>query len=126
MTRSQGYVSIPATTLDEDIASNHLPYPNFIKLDCEGFEIPVLAGMASTMELARPCLLIRLQGSTPLAVRNLAAILSLLADSGYTAMHLESKQRITQAAHDFTDGHLLAVFQSESFPFLEVDGRLNP
>lgn len=115
-----GYLSIPVSTLDEDIAAKGLPRPDFIKIDVGGLEGPVLVGMAGTLESARPCLLIKLCGKTASDMRNLAGVLDLLKSFRYSAIHLETKRRIAEPELDFVEGHLLAAPQNEPFPLLQA------
>jgi FkbM family methyltransferase len=41
--------SIPATTIDHEVASRSLTGPYLIKLDTHGFEVPILAGARNTL-----------------------------------------------------------------------------
>jgi FkbM family methyltransferase len=68
---------IETTTVDEELEARNL-HPSFVKIDVEGAETAVLAGMHRTLRL-RPRLLIEVSGQTA------AGVSDLLADYGYGA-----------------------------------------
>jgi FkbM family methyltransferase len=68
---------IDTTTVDEEVEARDLR-PTFVKIDVEGAETGVLAGMDRTLSL-RPRLLIEVSGQTA------AGVSGLLADYGYGA-----------------------------------------
>lgn len=55
-TRQPGFIQIPATTIDAEVARRGLLGPYVLKLDTHGFEVPILQGATAT--LGQACLLI--------------------------------------------------------------------
>lgn len=48
-TATKGMVTVPATTIDHEVATRALPGPYAIKLDTHGFELPILEGAKATL-----------------------------------------------------------------------------
>jgi FkbM family methyltransferase len=80
------------TTLDDDIRENSLPTPDFIKIDVEGAELPVLVGARKTLLTHKPQLFLEIHGETmDLKRKNVAAVVACLNDLGYDNIgHIES------------------------------------
>jgi len=55
-TPRSGTITVPATTIDHEVAARSLPGPFALKLDTHGFELPILKGATET--LTRTTLLI--------------------------------------------------------------------
>ncbi|MFT3766342.1 MAG: FkbM family methyltransferase [Minicystis sp.] len=45
-------ITVPVTTLDEEVRRRALPPPYFVKLDTHGFEVPILEGARETLKQA--------------------------------------------------------------------------
>jgi FkbM family methyltransferase len=103
---------IQVTTLDQDLAEAHLPEPDFIKVDVEGYELPVLEGARRLLEAKHPALYLEIHGETIQDKRsNVRAIVAYLAKIGYeNLLHIESGQEITRQNCDRAcQGHLYVL-----------------
>jgi FkbM family methyltransferase len=47
--RGEGMLTVPATTVDAEVAERALPAPYALKLDTHGFELPILAGASQVL-----------------------------------------------------------------------------
>jgi FkbM family methyltransferase len=97
------------TTLDDDIREMSLPAPDFIKIDVEGAELPVLAGARKTLLAHKPRLFLEIHGETmALKRKNVAAVVAYLNDLGYRDIrHIESGTSIqTENSAIAAQGHL--------------------
>jgi FkbM family methyltransferase len=100
---------IHVTTLDEDVQTNSLPVPDFIKIDIEGLELPALKGARSLLEQNHPDLFIELHGETMDEKReNAKNVVGYLTDTGYSKIrHVESGEMVNAAnASIAAVGHL--------------------
>ncbi|NUL81647.1 MAG: FkbM family methyltransferase [Armatimonadetes bacterium] len=113
MMREKGIMSadVPVDTIDNQIAENNLPPPNFVKMDVEGFEVPALLGMRETLEKHHPALFIELHGVTEeMQVENAQKVVDYLVGFGYDITHVESGDKIVSAnAPSAKMGHLYCV-----------------
>jgi len=103
---------IHVTTLDQDLDEEHLPEPDLIKVDVEGYELPVLQGARRILETKHPALYLEMHGETMNEKRsNVRAIVTYLNTIGYVdILHVESGQKITREnCERATQGHLYAV-----------------
>jgi FkbM family methyltransferase len=83
-------IEVDIDTIDRQIA-NGLPEPDFVKIDVEGFERDVLAGMMGTLARRRPRLYIELHGADRLRkLSNTTAVVEDLWRAGYRIHHVES------------------------------------
>lgn len=57
---------------------------SLIKVDVEGFELPVLQGAKKTMQTSKPALLLEIWNTTTKQKRNMKKIVDLLKSVGYT------------------------------------------
>lgn len=59
-----GSVDVHAVRLDDEVAGQALPAPDFVKIDIEGMELAALRGMEETLRHHRPALYIEVHGAT--------------------------------------------------------------
>jgi FkbM family methyltransferase len=91
---------IEVDAMDNQIAVNNLPKPDFVKIDVEGLEIDVLCGMSQTISNYRPEMLIELHGTSE------REIVELLLSHNYNIYQVEDGIDITQQNIDMVRGHL--------------------
>jgi FkbM family methyltransferase len=101
-------LSIPVLPLDDDIAENHLPAPDLIKIDIEGLEFPALCGMRRTLTEHHPELYIEMHGATAKEkTENARAVIGLLDGLGYRFYDVEHDCYLTRSGlGDQRPGHL--------------------
>jgi len=102
---------IRITTLDQDIMDVGLPKPDLIKVDVEGYELPVLKGAQNLLETLHPSLYLEMHGETMNEKRrNVSAIVDYLNQVGYKKiLHIESGEMITSDNCELAaQGHLFA------------------
>jgi FkbM family methyltransferase len=88
-------------SLDHLMRTGHLPKPDFVKIDVEGFEMDVLYGMVETIDNYKPDLLIEVHGEIS------REMIEILASKGYLVYHIESGVEITPDDFlAFEGGHL--------------------
>jgi FkbM family methyltransferase len=91
-------LSIPVISLDEDIAANHWPMPDFIKIDIEGMELAALRGLRRTISAHRPELYVELHGAAiEDKTENARAVVGLLDGYGYRIYDVENADYVTAA-----------------------------
>jgi FkbM family methyltransferase len=103
---------IQVTTLDHDLAEAHLPVPDLIKVDVEGYELAVLQGARRLLETKHPALYLEMHGETMNEKRaNVRAIVAYLNAIGYEdILHIESGEKITiENCERSSQGHLYAI-----------------
>jgi len=108
------YESIQVTTLDQDLAEAQLPEPDLIKVDVEGYELPVLQGARHLLERKHPALYLEMHGETMNEKRvNARAVVEFLNTLGYSSiLHVESGENITVGNSErAAQGHLFAAGQ---------------
>jgi hypothetical protein len=95
-------------SLDHIVLMNHLPKPDFIKIDIEGMEYEALLGMAQVVHECFPSLYIEIHGADEGSkTANIRRIVELLQSWGYSILHVESKQNITGDNHQVgATGHI--------------------
>ena len=106
--------SITVTTIDQDIQEHSLPAPDFIKVDVEGLELPVLQGARETLVQYKPRLFLEMHGETlNLKRQNVAAIVRYLLDIGYgSILHVETGTRLgVENSAVAAEGHLYCQWQ---------------
>jgi FkbM family methyltransferase len=88
----------------------NLPPPDFIKIDVEGLEYPVLQGMKSTLLRHTPGLFIEIHGVTDTMKReNMQKIADYLHSLGYELYNVETHKKVSPSYMPLT-GHILASF----------------
>lgn len=98
--------AVAVDTLDNIIATRGLPDPDFVKIDVEGMEGDVLAGMIETIRRRRPAILVELHdGGQHANTNNRIVVTETLLALGYRVRHVELDQTITTADATAT-GHL--------------------
>ena len=92
-------VEVPVVSLDEDIASDNLPAPDFVKIDIEGMELPALRGMTQTLTRHHPEIYLEVHGATvEHKERNVREIVRFLNEHGYHDLrHIETGTAISSA-----------------------------
>jgi len=86
-----GQLQVETATLDALVEQGRIRPPSTVKIDVEGAEEAVLAGMTSTMASARPLLVVEIDGSDDHALaRRRLAIVELLQSAGYDVEELEN------------------------------------
>lgn len=99
--RSHPTREVPVFPLDQLMTERRLPAPDFIKIDVEGFELEVLAGMRDTLARYHPRLFIELHGPLP------PALVEMLRSADYQSLyHIEIGQTLTPATPAIRGGHL--------------------
>ena len=103
--------SVTISTLDQELATD-LTAPDFIKIDVEGFEVPVLRGALKTLERYRPDIFVEIHGySEAEKEANAGGVIDLLRHVGYShVIHLESGAEAT--AQNARRGHVIATHRS--------------
>jgi len=104
------HVQVEVTTIDEERSTQHLPVPDFIKMDIEGYEYPALVGMLDTIRSHHPSLFIEMHGhDVPAKLRNAEQVVRFLKDEGYQLKHVESGSTLTVDNWQTTaEGHIYA------------------
>jgi FkbM family methyltransferase len=109
-------VSVDVRPLDELVMSGRIPPPDFVKIDVEGAERAVLAGMEKTIRQHGPRLFIEVHGHDD--AEKLATVRSILARQatlGYRCRHVESGRDLDPTDTDLPiRGHLYCVPASRS------------
>lgn len=91
----------------------NLPPPDFIKIDVEGFEYPVLEGMKSTILRHTPGLFVEIHGVTNVMKKeNMHKIADYLQSLGYDLYNVETRRKVSPTYMPLT-GHILAFFNDK-------------
>jgi FkbM family methyltransferase len=106
--RSSNYVSVhgdravPMVALDDYARENHLPAPDWIKIDIEGLELPALRGAENLLRQSKPTIICEINHLSGRYGSTVADLIGYLASLGYSI-------------HALTDGELRPV--SEPLPY---------
>ncbi|UJA21096.1 FkbM family methyltransferase [Thermoleophilia bacterium SCSIO 60948] len=103
-------IEVSVRSIDEHVADAMAP-PDFVKIDVEGLEGEVLAGMHTTLRTIRPRVFVEMHGADEAAKRaNAREVVGLLLDAGYAIEHVESGRALSrESAEDGRSGHLLCA-----------------
>ena len=94
-------LTVPGVRLDDLVYEQGLAPPDVVKIDVEGGELQVLAGMARLLRDQRPTIIAEMHG------KNLACC-KLLWEAGYRIVNLDGPEPPEQAGDN---AHLLAQFE---------------
>ena len=102
-------VGMRVATLDDEVRTQALPPPDFMKIDVEGMELPVVLGAQRTIGAHRPQIYIELHGAEQEDKRrNAREVVALLWSWGYCDLiHVETGEALTPETTDWP-GHLFA------------------
>jgi FkbM family methyltransferase len=92
-------IDVRCVTIDELVAGGRLPPPSVVKIDVEGAELAVLAGMRQTMAAHRPAIICELHDTH-------AAFVEAMARCGYRVVNLEGTVPMDEAG---ASAHALAL-----------------
>ena len=93
MTVQNRQIEIAVHSLDDYVETNHLPPPDFVKIDVEGMECDVLRGMQKIMTRYQPQLFIELHGEGDSGkLTNVQNVFKLLTACHYAIWHVETAQ----------------------------------
>ena len=88
-------LTVPGVSLDDLVYEQGIHPPDVVKIDVEGGELQVLAGMSRLLRERRPAIIAEMHGKN-------AAVCELLRDAGYGIVNLdgpESPERAGENAH---------------------------
>jgi FkbM family methyltransferase len=88
--RTVDTVEIEIVTIDDLVADGRLRPPQLVKIDVEGAEVDVLAGMRTTIEQHRPAIVCELHDTAAAFVETMDAL-------GYETSNLDAKQSLLDA-----------------------------
>lgn len=91
---------VPIQRLDEYLAQRRITNVALLKVDAEGFELPVLRGASGFLELARPLPAILCEvapGAYPLLGGHVSDLFDLLGRFGYSGFDVEHHSRLIRA-----------------------------
>ncbi len=89
--RTTSAVDIEVVTIDELVRAGEAPPPTLVKIDVEGSEADVLAGMRETIERHRPAIVCELHGTNREFVEAMESV-------GYETSNLEGKSAVLDSA----------------------------
>lgn len=106
-------IQVEIDTLDNQITTNNLPKPDFVKIDVEGLEMDVLHGMSETIEAHKPKLFIEVHGvDMQRKIENVQRVVEFLIAREYSIYHIESGETITSSnsnAQIAKEGHIFCT-----------------
>jgi FkbM family methyltransferase len=117
--RATSEFSVRALPIDDDIALNGLPLPDFVKIDVEGLELDVLIGMTATIRRSLPYLYLEMHGADIQdKIARTAEIVRTLAAVGYNRiLHVETARFYHVLAPSVSSrGHLFCLPQGRPLP----------
>jgi FkbM family methyltransferase len=118
----------PSITLD-DFADYSRTHPDFIKIDVEGAERDVLAGMTRILREDRPLIFLELHKLPNLDLVDHAKVIhDLVSEMNYSLHSLKTRSLLDPTTFDATQtrGHILLLPRGAVFPAcLALDSRVN-
>lgn len=104
-------VQVEVDTLDNQITTNNLPKPDFVKIDVEGLEMDVLGGMQRIIEDCKPKLFIEIHGiGVQSKIENAQRVVEFLVAHEYSIIHIESGEIITSSNPQVAkEGHIFCT-----------------
>jgi FkbM family methyltransferase len=96
---TEAIIDVPCVTVDELVASGRIPPPTVVKIDVEGAELAVLAGMRDTIAAHRPAIICELHDTH-------AAFVTAVEACGYRAINLEGTMPVGETG---ASAHALAL-----------------
>jgi FkbM family methyltransferase len=101
-------IQVEIDSLDNQIITNNLPKPDFVKIDVEGLEMDVLHGMSDTIKNCKPMLFIEIHGvDVQRKIENVQRVVKFLIGCEYSIYHVESGEIITPSNAEIAKaGHL--------------------
>jgi len=108
--RTSKSIETVVDSIDNQIALNSLPKPDFVKIDVEGLEFDVLLGMAETIKQYGPSIYVELHSAGGIEkAENAYEVVRLLEGYRYSLYHVESGKAISLANMQVaSEGHLYA------------------
>ncbi|NLD77705.1 MAG: FkbM family methyltransferase [Acidimicrobiales bacterium] len=86
---SSGTIDVPVVVLDDLVEAGELPVPDLVKIDVEGAEEAVVAGLRRTIEAHHPALVIEVDAASRDVVEaRVTGFVDILTDAGYRVEHL--------------------------------------
>jgi FkbM family methyltransferase len=92
-------IEVQLVAIDDLVAAGRVPVPDVVKIDVEGAELAVLAGMRETMARHRPAIICELHDTH-------AEFVSLMGQCGYRLINLEGTIPVGEAG---ASAHVLAL-----------------
>lgn len=106
-------IQVEIDTLDNQITTNNLPKPDFVKIDVEGLEMDVLDGMRGIIKDYKPKLFIEIHGvDVQRKIENVQTVVDFLIAREYSIYHIESGETITSSnsnAQIAKEGHIFCT-----------------
>ena len=105
-------VEVSVDTLDNQVKIHNLPQPDFIKIDVEGFEPQILAGMKKVLQEVKPVFFIELHGFMMTNSRDeyWQSLTDILFEYNYSVKHIETNEEILPSTtKPPLDGHLFCT-----------------
>ena len=103
-------IKVKMDTVDNQVKKLGLPLPDFVKIDVEGFEVPVLQGMVKTVEACKPMFYVEVHGASAKAKRdNALGVTIFLLEMGYCMYHVETRHNLNLNNSSIASrGHIFA------------------
>lgn len=104
-------IQVEIDTIDNQITTNNLPKPDFVKIDVEGLERDVLEGMRGVIKDYKPKLFIEIHGvDMQRKIENVQRVVNFLIAREYSIYHVESGEIITSSnAQIAKEGHIFCT-----------------
>jgi len=104
---------VEVVPLDTLVARESLPLPDFLKIDIEGYEYPMLLGARQTIQRARPMIFVELHGNTPEDWKqNYEAVYKFLDGMNYRLFAADRMPINSENLHDHGNCWLAIPFEA--------------